>query len=126
MIELSTSERQALRATAHGLQPVVSISEKGLTESVMKEIETCLKAHELIKVRVMAGEREQREEYLAKICAELGCAAVQHIGKLLVVWRPAPPKAAPARRGGGTAGGRGGKPGSTASTKRRMQGSTTR
>jgi RNA-binding protein len=116
MLELSPTQRRALRARAHSLNPVVSISENGLTESVMKEIDVCLKAHELIKIRVYGDGSERREEYLKQICAELNCAPVQHIGKLLVVWRPAPPETArkPAKRG--AAGVR--------STKRSMQGST--
>ena len=86
-IELTPENRRALRARAHGLNPVVSIAENGLTESVLKEIDACLKSHELIKIRVYGDERALRESYLAEICATLGAAPVQHIGKLLVVWR---------------------------------------
>lgn len=88
MIELNPTERRALRARAHGLNPVVSISEKGLTEAVLKEIDNSLKAHELIKVRVYGDDRELRMSYLEEICQALECAEVQHIGKLLVLWRP--------------------------------------
>lgn len=100
MLQLSSAERRELRAQAHNLNPVVSIAENGLTDSVLKEIEVCLKAHELIKVRVYGDSREDRIAYLDRICNELGAAAVQHIGKLLVVWRPNPDlnKAAEPRR----------------------------
>lgn len=90
MLPLSSDERRALRARAHSLNPVVSIAESGLTEAVMKEIENCLKAHELIKIRVYGDNRENREAYFAQICGELGAAPVQHIGKLLIVYRPDP------------------------------------
>ena len=90
MLELSPTERRELRARAHGLNPVVSIAENGLTEAVMKEIDNSLKAHGLIKVRVYGDSREDRETFLAQICQELGAAPVQHIGKLLVIWRPLP------------------------------------
>lgn len=86
-IELTPEIRRALRARAHGLNPVVSISENGLTESVIKEIDASLKSHELIKIRVYGDDRALRESYLAEICSTLGAAPVQHIGKLLVVWR---------------------------------------
>ena len=80
----------------------------GLSESVLKEIERSLESHELIKIRVYSDEREVRDQYLASICEQLGAAPVQHIGKLLVIWRPAPeekskptsprrPRAEPAR-----------------------------
>jgi RNA-binding protein YhbY len=76
------------------------VSQNGLSESVMREIATNLDSHELIKIRVFSAEREVREAYLAAICAQLAAAPVQHIGKLLVVWRPAPAAKTPkARRG---------------------------
>lgn len=79
-----------MRARAHNLDPVVSIAENGLTDAVLKEIEVSLNAHELIKIRVYGDSRENRLAYLEQICTTLGAAAVQHIGKLLVVYRPAP------------------------------------
>lgn len=87
MTELNATQRRALRAAAHALKPVVSISQKGLTDSVLKEIDRCLKAHELIKVRIYDCEREQREALLSSVCDTLSAAPVQHIGNLLVLWR---------------------------------------
>ena len=92
MLPLSSDERRTLRARAHNLNPVVSISESGLTEAVLREIEINLKAHELIKIRVYGDSRENREAYFAQICSELGAAPVQHIGKLLIVYRADPAK----------------------------------
>jgi len=94
MLQLTADERRALRARAHGLNPVVSISQNGLSESVLKEIDASLKSHELIKIRVYGDDRGAREAYLAEICEKLDAAAVQHIGKLLVVFRPSPDSAA--------------------------------
>jgi len=90
MLQLSSDQVRALRARAHSLNPVVSIAQNGLSEAVLKEIDACLKAHELIKIRVYNDERSEREAYLTAICTQLHAAPVQHIGKLLVVWRPAP------------------------------------
>ena len=89
MLSLTLSERLALRGRAHSLSPTVMIGNAGLTESVLKEITQTLKIHELIKIRVMA-EREQREEILTAICDQLDAAPVQHIGKILVVYKPNP------------------------------------
>lgn len=97
---LTPARRRELRALAHALGPVVSISKKGLTESVLAEIDRCLNSHELIKIRVYDCEREQRETLLAELCASLSAAPVQHIGHLLVVWREKPAEdanAAPAQ-----------------------------
>lgn len=83
-------------AKAHALHPVVIIGHHGLTDAVMHEIDVSLRAHELIKVRVVGDDRLARSAVLERICAELDAAAVQQVGKLLVLWRPAPPSAAPA------------------------------
>ncbi|SFU94074.1 ribosome assembly RNA-binding protein YhbY [Pseudoduganella namucuonensis] len=88
MIKLTPVERAALRAEAHGLKPVVMIGESGLTPAVMKEIELGLDSHGLIKVRVFGDDREARVAMYESICEELEAAPVQHIGKLLVLYRP--------------------------------------
>jgi RNA-binding protein len=91
MDPLLPSFRRDLRARAHHLHPVVSIGQHGLTPSVVHEIDVALTAHELIKVRVFSDKREERDALLVRLCDELSCAAVQQIGKLLVLWRPRPP-----------------------------------
>jgi putative YhbY family RNA-binding protein len=91
-LELSPAERKAHRADAHHLEPVVMIGNDGLTPAVVKEVDAALGAHGLIKVRVFSDDRAAREAVLAALTAQLGAAPVQHIGKLLVLWRPLPPK----------------------------------
>lgn len=90
MLTLSPDERRALRAQAHPLKPVVMIAQNGLTDAVLKEIELALKSHELIKVRVLDAEREQRDEWLNSACEALGAAPIQRIGNILVLYRPNP------------------------------------
>ncbi|AMO21653.1 YhbY family RNA-binding protein [Ramlibacter solisilvae] len=91
-IELSVAERKVHRAEAHHLDPVVMIGSDGLTPAVRKEIDAALKAHGLIKVRVLGDDREQREEMFLALADELRAAPIQHIGKLFVFWRPKPAK----------------------------------
>ncbi len=88
MLKLTPTERSALRADAHVLNPIVIIGEAGLTEAVMKEIDSGLDAHGLIKVRVFGDDREARIGIYETICERLRAAPIQHIGKLLVVYRP--------------------------------------
>jgi RNA-binding protein len=89
MIELNPTQRRFLRAQAHALNPVVMIGQHGLTESVLLEIDQALARHELIKIRVFDGERGQRATMLDSISRQLDAAPVQHIGKLLVIYRTA-------------------------------------
>lgn len=88
MLKLTPVERSELRSQAHGLKPVVMIGDAGLSPAVMKEIDAALNVHGLIKVRVFGDDREARVGMYEAICAELGAAPVQHIGKLLVLHRP--------------------------------------
>lgn len=98
MLPLNAEQRRALKARAHSLNPVVSISQNGLSEGVLKEIDASLTSHELIKIRVYNDDREEREGFLQEICEKLQAGPVQHIGKLLVVWRPSPEVAAKAAK----------------------------
>ena len=95
MRTLTPTERRAFRAKAHHLHPFVSIGRHGLTPAVLHEIDVNLLAHELIKIRVFSDDRSEREALLARICADLDAAPVQHLGKILTIWRPAPEPEAP-------------------------------
>lgn len=87
-IELTPAQRKDKRGQAHHLDPVVMIGADGLTAAVEREVDAALKAHGLIKVRMFNDDRAVRDAALARLADALGAAAVQHIGKLLVLWRP--------------------------------------
>ncbi|WP_372524788.1 YhbY family RNA-binding protein [Piscinibacter sp.] len=91
-IQLTPSERKDKRADAHHLAPVVLIGGDGLTPAVVKETDAALNAHGLIKVRVFSDQRETRDAMFAALADRLNAAPIQHIGKLLVLWRPMPEK----------------------------------
>lgn len=87
---MNSAERKALKARAHALDPIVHLGEKGLTGAVIAEIGRALAAHELIKVRAGGLDRDEREAAFAEICAKLDAQSVQHIGKVLIVYRKKP------------------------------------
>ena len=68
------------------------IGSDGLTAGVKKEIDAALSAHGLIKVRVQSDDRPARDAMFRALAEELDAAPIQHIGKLLVLWRPVPEK----------------------------------
>lgn len=76
-----------LRGLAHNLSPVVMLGNNGLTESVIKEIELNLNAHELIKIQVAGDDRAARSLIYSDICEKTSALAVHHIGKQLVIYR---------------------------------------
>ncbi len=115
MKELTSTERRIFRARAHSLNPVVIIGNGGLTPGVAAEVERSLKAHELIKIRVGGMEHAEREAVCEALCDKTGAAPVQHIGKILVIYRKHPveeTKTAPRkpRKKALQPGGRAGKP----------------
>lgn len=91
-IQLTPAQRKVHRAEAHHLDPVVMIGNDGLTPAVVKETDAALKAHGLIKIRVLGDDRAARESVYQQLADTLDAAPIQHIGKLLVLWRPKPEK----------------------------------
>ncbi|MGR4870059.1 YhbY family RNA-binding protein [Variovorax sp. LARHSF232] len=87
-IQLTPAQRKVHRAEAHHLDPIVMVGGDGLTPAVKKETDAALKAHGLIKIRVFSDDRLAREAMLQTLADELDAAPIQHIGKLLVLWRP--------------------------------------
>lgn len=100
-IELTAAQKRNLRAQAHALHPVVMMGDRGLTENLINEIDRSLTAHELIKIQIAGSDRDERSEILNNICNQLNCTPVQHIGKILIVYRannPAEDSNKPAKR----------------------------
>jgi RNA-binding protein len=95
LLSLTSTQRRALRARAHALNPVVVIGDKGLSPTVVRELETSLDAHELIKVRAGEPDRQARDALLMQVCEKLNAAPVQHIGRILVIYRPSPDETSP-------------------------------
>ncbi len=89
---LTSQQRQQLKAQAHGLNPVVLLGEKGLTENVLVEIDLALVAHELIKVKIAGAEKEVRQTVTEEICQKMKCELVQLIGNISILYRRKPKK----------------------------------
>ena len=66
------------------------VGQAGVTDRVAAELDRALTAHELIKVKVSAPDRDAREALCDEICERADAAEVQRVGKVLVLWRPRP------------------------------------
>ena len=86
-MKLSSAQKQRLKGLAHSLHALVIIGNHGLTEAVQAEIECALEAHELIKIRVNAATKEDRQAITEAICQERDAALVQTIGHIVVIYR---------------------------------------
>lgn len=86
---LTQDQKKRFRKIAHHLKPVVTVSDGGLSEGVMAELERALEDHELIKVKLNVMDREDKATVIEAICADTGAIAAQTIGKVVVLYRPA-------------------------------------
>ena len=87
---LNERQKKHLRRLAHPLQPVVILGTAGLTDAVVKELERALEAHELVKVRARASDREQRDTWLSELARRTQATLVQRIGNVAVIYRADP------------------------------------
>jgi RNA-binding protein len=90
---LDGKRKRALRARGHHLPVAVTVGASGVTAALLAEAERALDDHELVKLRLAAGDRALRAECLARICEALGAEHVQSIGRTALVFREHPPGA---------------------------------
>ena len=93
-MSLSQAQKKALRSIGHHLNPVVTVSENGISEGVLAELDRALGDHELIKVKLAIPERDDRTAVIAELTKAAGAVNVQSIGKVVLLYR-ANPKANP-------------------------------
>lgn len=84
---LSESQKKFLRGLGHRLKPVVTVGDAGVSEAVMKEFDTTLAHHELIKVKVRAADRAARDAAIDKLCAEGAAELVTRVGNVALIYR---------------------------------------
>jgi RNA-binding protein len=84
---LSESQKKFLRGLGHQLKPVIVIGEGGLSESLLKEFESTINHHELIKVRIRAGDRKSRDETIRSLCEKSRSSLITRIGNVALIYR---------------------------------------
>jgi len=84
---ISQADKKRFRAIAHHLKPVVTVAGNGLTDGVVKEIERALYDHELIKIRVVAGDRDERRQLIEDASRQTGSDLVNSIGNIAVLYK---------------------------------------
>ncbi len=88
-MSLSNKQKRFLRGLTHNTQVVVTIADKGLTDTVRNELETALAFHELLKVKLRC-DRDRRALLIAQICKDFNCELVHAIGQVASFYRPNP------------------------------------
>lgn len=89
---LSQQQKKSLKQQAHHLKPIIRIGAAGLSEAVLAELEIALNHHELIKIKVGEGERDERRAIIEAMCEDLKAELVQRVGYTAVIYRRNPDK----------------------------------
>jgi RNA-binding protein len=84
---LSESQKKYLRGRGHNLKPVITVGDAGLSASLMAEYESTIAHHELIKVRVRAGDRNARNAIIDELCASGSAELIQRVGNVALIYR---------------------------------------
>jgi RNA-binding protein len=84
---LSNAQKRYLRGLAHDLKPVVLVGAKGVTPSLLAELELALEQHELLKVRLAAADREERDAWIGELVEATGAGLAGRIGHVAILYR---------------------------------------
>lgn len=84
---LKKNEKKFLRSLAHDADPVVWIGQNGLTDNVLTEIDQALERHELLKIKVRVGEREEKDRVINQLCEQTKAELIKKIGNVVTVFR---------------------------------------
>jgi RNA-binding protein len=86
-MNLTESQKKYLRGLGHQLKPVVTIADAGLSESVLKEFNSTIDHHELIKVRIRSGDRPTRDATIKELCTTAKAELIARIGNVALIYR---------------------------------------
>ncbi|MBZ9558286.1 MULTISPECIES: ribosome assembly RNA-binding protein YhbY [Modicisalibacter] len=89
-MSLSQAQKKAFRSIGHHLSPIVTVSDNGLSDGVIAELERALADHELVKIKIAVGERDTRRAVAEQLCTDTGAELVQTIGKVALLYRDNP------------------------------------
>ena len=84
---ITSKQRSYLRSLAHNIDPTVYIGKAGVTENVIKEIDQCLEARELVKIKLQEGAELDAKTVANELAPGLRAEFVQAIGRKFTLYR---------------------------------------
>ena len=84
---MTSKQRSYLRSLAHNIDPTVYIGKAGVTENVIKEIDQCLEARELVKIKLQEGAELDAKTVANELAPGLRAEFVQAIGRKFTLYR---------------------------------------
>ena len=89
-MDLTEAQKRYLRGLAHKLKPVIMVGGAGISDSLLKEFDSTINHHELVKVRFRATDRQQRDDLIAELCVRGSANLIGRTGHTAVLYRPNP------------------------------------
>ncbi len=90
-MELTDAQRKRLKGLAHALHPIILIGQQGLKDTILIELNNALEYHQLVKIKINAGDRELRNAILEQILEHANEAVlIQQIGNTAVLYQRNP------------------------------------
>ncbi len=87
---LRGKQKRHLRALAHSLTPLVRIGHEGVTGGVLDATRDALATHELVKVKLLEGAPEGRDEAGEALATGCGAHLAGAVGRVLILYRRHP------------------------------------
>ncbi len=87
MKKLTNNQKKFLRARGHVLKPIVMVGQHGLSESVLAELESTMTKHELLKIKIRAEDRDDRQKMIDEVINVTKAHLIQVIGSMMVIYR---------------------------------------
>ena len=84
---ITSKQRSYLRRLAHNIDPTVYIGKAGVTDNVIKEIDQCLEARELVKIKLQEGAELDAKTVANELAPGLRAEFVQAIGRKFTLYR---------------------------------------
>ena len=84
---LSNPQKRYLRSLAHDLKPIILVGTKGISDSLIAELDQALERHELLKVKFAAEDRDTRDAWIAELVEKSRATLVSRIGNIAILFR---------------------------------------
>lgn len=85
--QLNKQQKKYLRASAQSIKPIIIIGQKGINDALIAELLNTLESHELLKIKIRAESRDDRQNIITKIISLTNAQIVQVIGGVLVIYK---------------------------------------
>ncbi len=89
-LPLTGAQRSLLRGRGQSLDPALKLGKGGVTPAFLAELQKQLRAHELVKLRFLGLDRDERAALCTQLADEGRCVCVGTVGHTALFYRQHP------------------------------------